>query len=136
MSAKTVDTTGITPLGMLTLTYLLNSSTSGYNGDETNPTACPSYGLLASPTSLGEHNGDVDSPRYNIDDSHGPYNNREVISSSYETSNINEYTIMVEDLTWEVAPQITISEVTSKNQDINLYDSGANILTSGPHGQR
>ena len=43
---------------------------------------------------------------------------------------------MVEDLTWEVAPQITISDVTSKNQDINLYDSGANILTSGPHGQR
>ena len=83
MSAKTVDTTGITPLGMLTLTYLLNSSTSGYNGDETNTTACPSYGLLASPTSLGEHNGDVDSPNIsngggdNINDNNESYNLRE-----------------------------------------------------------
>ena len=32
--------------------------------------------------------------------------------------------------------QLIISYVTSKTQDGNLKDSGANILTSGPHGRR
>ena len=35
---------------------------------------------------------------------------------------------------WEIAPQLIISAVKSKTQDGNLTNSGANILTSGPHG--
>ena len=34
-----------------------------------------------------------------------------------------------------MAPQIIISAVTSKTKDVNLTNSGDNILTSIPHGQ-
>ena len=41
---------------------------------------------------------------------------------------------MVDDITWVVAPNLIISVDTSKKQDGNLTDSGANISTSEPHG--
>ena len=37
---------------------------------------------------------------------------------------------------WKMAPQLIISAVTSNTQDGNLTNSGANILTSGPHGRQ
>ena len=52
--------------------YILNSPTYGYNAADPNPETCPSSGFLDSPTSLGEHNGYVDFPRENIDDSDEP----------------------------------------------------------------
>ena len=85
--------------------------------------------FLASAMSSGEHNGYVD-------DNDDPYNIREVKSGSHETTNINDYSSLVEELNWAVAPKLIISVVAAKTQERNLTESGANILTIRPHGRR
>ena len=49
---------------------------------------------------------------------------------------INENAGMGGSSKWEMAPQVTIIDVTSKTQDGNLTDSGSKILTGGTHGRR
>ena len=53
---------------------------------------------------------------------------------SHDISKYNYNTGMWEKYKWEMAPQLIISVVTSKQQDGNLTNSGSNISTSGSHG--
>ena len=53
-----------------------------------------------------------------------------------KTTNIQEDPSMVEDITWEVAPQLIIGAVTAKTHDRNFTDCGSNISNGGPHGCR
>ena len=86
---------------------------------------------------LGGHNGDVDSPntsyegRDNINDDDESYTLRE---ATYNT--IPDEAAMVEDLTWEVAPQLIVTADTAKTKDSNLIESNAKILTSVPQRRR
>ena len=53
-----------------------------------------------------------------------------------DPSECNENVGMGDSSKRKMAPQLIISAVTSKKQDGNLTNSGANISTSEPHGQR
>ena len=53
---------GSNPGGEVNPPYLLNEPTSGNNDDDPNPEAFIYSGLSTSSASLGEHNGDFDSP--------------------------------------------------------------------------
>ena len=58
------------------------------------------------------------------------------VDDTGDSSRCNDNAGMGESSNWKKAPQLIISAVTSKTQDGNLNNSGANISTSGPHGRR
>ena len=67
--------------------------------------------------------------KYDTDDT----SNNKVTPSSHDTSNYNDNPGMGEKYKLKMAPQLIISAVTSKTQDVNLTNSWSKISTSGFH---
>ena len=85
---------------------------------------------MASPISSG-------GQKKYLDESDDTFNNgKEVTPSLDKPTKTHEDSSLEEEFRWALYPQTIIRAVTSKTQDFNLTNSGANISTSGPHRRR